>query len=51
MIIKQAVLAYFKVLSQHFPEWTEENHKTFQPEKPIPRLKFKSLKIITRGNK
>jgi hypothetical protein len=31
-IWKEAVTAYFKVLSQHLPEDTEENHETLSQE-------------------
>jgi hypothetical protein len=29
-ILKEAVVAYFKILSRHLPRGIEENHETFK---------------------
>jgi hypothetical protein len=39
---KEAVTAYFKILSHHLPIETEEDHKNSQPGYPISILRLKA---------
>jgi hypothetical protein len=33
-------MAYFKMLSQHFPGWTEEDHENSQSGYPVSEPRF-----------
>jgi hypothetical protein len=41
-IWNEAVVIYFKVLTQHSPWETGENNENPQAKQPVPRLKFET---------